>query len=595
MTDDSANNPRTLIDVLRARAESDGDRIGYVFLRGGVEPFASLTFSDLDRRARAIAEEIRRHAAVGARALLPFPAGLDFVAAFFGCLYAGVIAVPAPPISESPSNPAAWAAAARTRAVIEDCRPDVVLCTEADLSRLDGQIREAAGLNTVVDIPIDLVDLGQALRWQRPAITALSTAYLQYSSGSTGSPKGVVLTHQNVLHNLRAICDVCTPTRETTAALWLPTFHDMGLISGVISPAYSGCRAEMMSPMAFVQRPYTWLAALSRPDSVTAAPNFAFDLCVDRVKPDQLRRLDLSGWRHAIVGAERVRPSTLQRFADTFGPCGFRPESFLPCYGLAESTLMVTAGSATGAPTVRHFDLAAMSRGLLHSTPGPSRTAALVGNGRPCGDSRVLIADPTTHRAMPNGEIGEVLVASDSVGTGYWHEQRESAGVFGIRVPGSDSAYLRTGDLGGLVDGELFITGRLKDVLKVDGSNHFPQDLETTAENADRAVRPGHCAVVSVDGDRTEQLVVLAELTPMTLRGGVSQADHERITLAIRRAIVGRHCVAVGDVKLLRPGALPFTSSGKLQRFACRAEYLAGHLDPFLVVEPIDDEEQVAS
>ena len=587
---DTMRTPATLIDVLRNRADTDAFRVGYVYLRDGAEPEASWTFGELDRRARAIAVEIRREVPVGGRALLPFPPGLDFVAAFFGCLYAGVIAVPAPPISSALTNAAAWAAAARTRAVIEDCRPELLLCTHSALTKVAPEFRVAAGLDRVIEIPTDQVDTNQQRHWRPPTVTPASIAYLQYSSGSTGTPKGVVLTHQNVLHNLRAIVDTCKPTIQTVAALWLPAFHDMGLISGVLSPAYSGCRVELMAPLAFVQRPVNWLTALSRDDSVTAAPNFAFDLCVDRVSDDKIRRLDLRGWRHAIVGAERISPHTLERFTAAFAGCGFRPETFLPCYGLAESTLMVTAGRVGRPPVVRHFDLAAMADGTLRARSGPDRAVSLVGNGRPRQGFRVIIADPETLQPRPDGDIGEVCVSSDSVGSGYWRKPEKSADTFGLSVDGTGDGFLRTGDLGAVVDGELFITGRLKDLVIVDGSNHYPQDLEASAEHSHPAVRAGHCVVVSVDDEHSERVVALAELTPTAIRARLTADSVRQITTAIRRSVTDRHAIPVADVMLLRPGTLPFTSSGKLQRFACKSDYLSGRLERSRI-NPVTDTE----
>lgn len=573
---------RTLVDVCRARATATPTRVSHVFLRDGEEPEARLTYEQLDRSARVLAVELSRHASPGDRVLLAYPPGLDFVIGFFGCLYAGLIAVPTAPVEADRSE-----AASRARAVAGSAAPRLLLSSAEFLDSNGAQLRTAIGDDAVTPIAVDHVDAGSAQRWSRPAIDADTVAYLQYSSGSTGDPKGVILTHRQVLHNASIINDLVEAGPDSKAVSWLPMFHDMGLLSGCIMPIFAGCCATIMSPTAFLRRPYRWLAALSSGDTVTAVPNFALDLCVRRVDEQQRSNLDLRGLRHVIVGAERVRPQTLERFTAAFAPCGFRPESLRPCYGLAEATLLVSGGPAGRPPHVRRFDPAALRRD--EAVPGTAGTPGqpLVACGEAGPGLRVVIADPGTLRPAPPDRIGEIFVSGGSVGTGYWNAPQATADTFGVTIEGIDGSFLRTGDLGVIVEGQLFITGRRKDLIVVDGVNHHPVDLESTVELAHPAIRSGGCAVVSVDERGRERVVVLAEMTGQALRAadpasppdGRSEAGHAVITAAVRRALSAHHGLAVHDIVLLPPGSLPFTSSGKLRRFACREGYREGHFE----------------
>jgi acyl-CoA synthetase (AMP-forming)/AMP-acid ligase II len=573
----------TLVDLTRQRARSATAARGYTFVSGTGVPKARLSFAELDLRARAVAVELGRVARPGSRALLHYEPGLDFLIGFFGCLYAGVIAVPAAPLEGTSADSAT---AARLRAILRSAGPDVVLTTSPDTRPAPALLAES-GLSGLTRVDTDLVDPGLAAGWSPPHIDENSVAYLQYSSGSTGEPKGVVITHRNVLHNLRIIAELLEVDEDTHGCFWLPMFHDMGLVSGGLMPLLAGGDVTLMAPMTFLQRPHVWLSALSRPRSVTAAPNFAYDHCVSRLSDRQRTTLDLSGWTCAIVGAERVRTSTLERFAGAFRPVGFREEAFLPCYGLAESVLMVTGGRLDLPAAAVRVDREALARGRARLDPGPGTsgdvgpadaTVSLVGAGSVRPGLDVVVADPDTLRPRPAGELGEVLVAGPSVGAGYWSAPAQTAHTFGVTVPGRTGSFLRTGDVGMFLDGELYITGRVKDLIIVGGRNHHASDLEATVETSHEALRPGFCAVVSVDDGDGERVVVLAEVVARSLRvpadrAALTAAD---ITTSIRRDVSAVHGVRVSDVLLLRPGSLPFTSSGKLQRFACRRGYVEG-------------------
>lgn len=546
---------RTLAELCRARAKATPNRLSHVYLRDGETPQAQLTCERLDVAARAVAVEIGRHAPPGARALLHYPPGLDFVVAFFGCLYAGVIAVPIAPVEEGRGE-----SAARARAVTRSASPSVVLCTAAFLE----SSANLCGTSTpAITIATDRVDPASAQDWHSHGDDADAIAYLQFSSGSTGDPKGAVLSHRQVLHNLDLITNLVRLTPDSNVVSWLPMFHDMGLLAGCILSVFTGCPVTLMSPAAFLMRPYRWLAALSSGDAISVAPTFALDLCVRRIGERQRAGLDLSGLRQVIIGAEPVRAQTLERFTEAFAPCGLRPQALQPCYGLAEATLLVTGGPPSRPPTIRTFD----------ATPSESgrRSRPLVACGEVAGDLRVVIADPETLVPCAVDQVGEILVSGASVASGYWNAPEATAKTFGVTVPGHEGRYLRTGDLGVLLDGQLFITGRHKDTIVVDGANHYPTDLESTVEIADPAVRPGRCAVVSVEDSRRERVVVLAETS-------APAADATRIAGAVRRAVSEQHGIAVHDVVVLPPGRLPFTSSGKLRRAACRAGYQEGSL-----------------
>jgi acyl-CoA synthetase (AMP-forming)/AMP-acid ligase II len=579
MLDDAADPP-TLVDACRRRAVCDSDRRGYTFLADGVDSAHELSFGELDSRARAVAAAIAEHVQPGARALLHYPSGLDFVVAFFGCLYAGVTAVP---MAQIDGASAGGPLLARCRAIAESAAPDLLLSVRSSLERLDPQQRRLAGLDGLEALATDAVDDAWAARWRMPEIDGDTIAYLQYSSGSTGVPKGVMLTHRSVLHNLASIRDLCGVGRNSAGALWLPMFHDMGLVAGVLMPVHSGGHMKLMSPMSFLKRPHRWLAALSEPGAISAAPNFAYELCAQRVSDRQLAELDLSGWGCAIVGAERVRPATLERFARRFAASGFRSEAFAPCYGLAESTLLVTGGPLGRRPTVRPVALEALARHDVAPATDGETSVALAGCGSPRPGMRVVVVDPGTLRPMPPGRVGEICISGESLGIGYFGAPESTAQAFGVELEGIPGSFLRTGDLGALADGELFVTGRCKELIIIDGSNHYPPDLEATAEAAHPAIRRGSCAVVAVDDGDRERVVVLAELTGRAIRdaarGGDTVDGDAEVTGALRRALSSGHGVALDDVVLLRPGSLPVTSSGKLQRVACRSRYLAGQFE----------------
>jgi len=541
---------------------------------------AALTMADLDLRARAIAVRLTELAVPGSRVLLSYPPGLDFVTGFFGVLYAGMIAVPVAPVDGDSTA----VKRSRIESIAQSAEPDVLLTSSAAAEQVKKVLADAGQLCGLQVLATDEVPDAAASQWTRPDIGPSTVAYLQYSSGSTGQPKGVILRHANVLHNLDLITEngQDDPAGRATFVSWLPIFHDMGLISGVVEPIYAGFGSVLMSPVAFVQRPFSWLRAISDAGRASgAAPNFAYEMCARRSKPEQRAQLDLSGWAIALVGAEPVRAQTMRLFAETFAASGFRPGTLYPSYGLAESTVMVSGGPVGRGAVIRAFDARALTTGQVRPAGPGAKERELVGCGEIQSSVTVVITRPGTDEPCPPDEVGEILVCSPSVGDGYWDQPEESARTFGARVRGhGEDEFLRTGDLGFIFDDQLFVTGRLKDVVIIDGHNHYPHDIELTVGTSHPAIREGFCCALSVDQGDAERLVVLAEVSHRQLKsqdGGRSATDE--VATAVRRAVTAEHGIAVSDVVLLRLGTLPFTSSGKIQRMECRARYQAGNFD----------------
>jgi acyl-CoA synthetase (AMP-forming)/AMP-acid ligase II len=573
------HQPRTIAELLQRRAAEQGRRLAYTFLVDGEVEGPRLTYADLDASARRIAAElIGRGVSVGERALLLYPPGLDFIAAFFGCMYAGVIAVPS-----FPPHPAQIARALpRLVGIAADAELSVVLTTASLASSVDAITRHAPLLGEPTWIATDALDHSSG----DPASRDLSgdaLAFLQYTSGSTSAPKGVMVSHANLLHNLGYANYVEENDSESVSVSWLPVIHDMGLIEGVLEPLFAGYPAYLMAPAAFLQRPARWLRAMSKYRATNSGgPNFAYDLCVRKISDAQLAELELSAWRVAYNGAEPVRAETLVGFHERFRKAGFRWRSFYPVYGLAEATLVVSSGRRAYEPSIRSTDGAEISRGRLTA---PTTSTPAVRRLVPCGHvgfgTRVAIVNPETRCSCAENEIGEIWVKSPSVARGYWRRTQQTAETFGAYLDNGDGPFLRTGDLGTLTNGELLVTGRLKDVLIVRGLKHYPQDLELTAEREHAALRPGCSAAFSFDREGTEVVVIAAEVDPRQLPS--DEPGRSRVLCdvasAIRRAVTDEHGIVLDAISFLAIGTMPKTSSGKLRRHACRTGFLDEKLD----------------
>jgi len=572
----------TIVDLLRQRAAYRPHDRAFTFLVDGENEELNISYAELDRKARALGAWLMDRGMVGKRVLLLYPSGLDFIAAFMGCLYGGAIAVPAYPPRKNRS-------VERIEAIAADADASVALTTRDVIDRFDALRAAAPSLENLVWKVDSELEPAWADRWERPDIDGDTLAFLQYTSGSTGTPKGVMLSHENLLHNSLRIMQAFEITRSQSGVFWLPSFHDMGLIGGILVPLYGGKFNVLMSPVAFLQKPLRWLQAISKyRATISGGPNFAYELCVRKTTPEQRAALDLSSWSLAFNGAEPVRAETIDAFCEAFAPSGFRRQAFYPCYGLAESTLMVTGGMKFEPPVIRSFDASSIETGT--AAPRPSGGRRLVGSGRELDGQDVLIVDPATCEALPPGRVGEIWVSGPSVAQGYWNRTDESQATFGAMLaqaepvaPGQVVAkwrpnpgpYLRTGDLGFFEDGELFVTGRLKDLIIIRGRNHYPQDLERTVEEASSLVRAGSVAAFAVDVDDRERVCIVAEIE----RGKREASEIAAAFDAIRSRLAREHEVAAEAIVLVRPNSVPKTSSGKIQRHACKRQFLDGTLE----------------
>jgi len=555
----------SLVEYACRNAAEQPDGEAFTFLADGEREAASLTRGELDRKARAIGGLLQRmdHRE---RALLLYPPGLDFIAAFFGCLYSGTIAVPAYPPSSVKTQP-------RLRSIVRDARPRVVLTTGVLAQRVERLTSQIPELRDAAWQRTDELPVGMEEDWTAPLLGPDTLAFLQYTSGSTATPRGVMVSHGNLLHNQEMIRTAFGQSAESVIVGWLPLYHDMGLIGNVLQPLFVGGRCILMSPVAFLQRPVRWLAAISRYRATTSGgPNFAYDLCARKIAAADREVLDLSTWSLAFNGAEPVRAETLERFAATFAPQGFDRRAFYPCYGLAEATLFVTGGESGRPPLLRTVSATALERdrGVDEEAGASGRT--LVGCGHPWSGQDLLVVDPETAVPCAAGQVGEIWVAGPSVAQGYWDLPEETERVFGAFTRDGRGPCLRTGDLGFVHDGELFVTGRLKDLIILRGRNLYPQDLEATAERSHPALRPGCGAAFAVDRNGEERLVIFQEVERE------ARAEAGVISSAIRQAIAEEHEIQAYEIVVLPPGAVPKTSSGKVQRHASRQLYLAGEL-----------------
>jgi acyl transferase domain-containing protein/acyl-CoA synthetase (AMP-forming)/AMP-acid ligase II len=561
----------SLVDLLRYRVLNQPEEIAYTFLVDGERESVSLTYQELDRKARAIATQLLQQVGViGSRALLLYPPGMEFVAAFFGCLYAGFVAVPAYPPRRNQKM-------SRLQAIVSDSQAVVALTTESELASIQAQLTENTTLAILPWLATDSINSELASGWREPTSNRDTLAFLQYTSGSTGTPKGVMITHGNLLHNSKLIYQFFGHTPESKGVIWLPPYHDMGLIGGVLQPLYGGFPVTLMSPVAFLQKPFRWLQAISRYKATTSGgPDFAYDLACRQITPEQLASLDLSSWEVAFTGAEPVRAQTLARFAETFAPCGFRQEAFYPCYGMAETTLIVSGGEKSQAPIIQHVQAAALEKNQVVNATDKDGVRTIVGCGQSNPDQKVLVVDPESLTPCPNGQVGEVWVAGPSVAQGYWNRSKQTKEAFqAYLADGKTGPFLRTEDLGFLLDGELFITGRLKDLIIIMGRNHYPQDIEITVEKSHPALRPGCGAAFAVEINNSERLVIVQEVERSYLR----KLNANEVIGAIRKAVAEEHDIQAHAILLLKTNSLPKTSSGKVQRSTCRVGFESATLD----------------
>lgn len=619
------------IDLLHHLKTHQPDDTAFIFLKDGETEDGILTYQGLDLRARRIALRLRERVAAGERALLLYPPGLDFIAAFFGCLYAGVIAVPAyPPHPARPER-----TLPRLMAIVKDSGVRFSLTAASRLAQFHKVFGTAPELEKMEWITTDDIADEPAADWKKPGLDPDDIAFLQYTSGSTGDPKGVMVSHRNLMQNEQRIHRAYGVEPRDICVGWLPLYHDMGLIGNVLQSMYSGIPYIFMSPMAFLQRPVRWLEAISRYRATsTGAPNFAYDLCSRRVTSGQKALLDLSCWKIAFNGSEPISVDTLDRFTRAFSECGFKREAFFPCYGLAEATLMVSGSGKDDPPTLLTVDQESLARNQVRlvslqeaRNDNDIIPARLVGCGKSLVGQRIAIVHPETRTPLKSGELGEVWTAGPHVAKGYWEKPEISEAAFRARMAVEETqspseTWLRTGDLGFLWNQELFVTGRIKDLIIIRGRNHYPQDIEKTAETAHPLIRPESCAAFSVEVEGEERLAIVAEVERRFPGRGkrfesrrkytelpeyIPKADlpfrPDEVVGDVRKGISEVHELQTYAVLLLKVGTIPRTSSGKIRRHACKQGFLDNSLDVVgcglanhageIVPEKIPDQEEI--
>ncbi len=564
---------QTFLDLVRQRVETYRDKPAFDYCRYSPEgeEHSQLTFGELDNRARATASVLQQMGATGERALVLCPSGLDFIVAFFGCIYAGVVPVPVHP-------PARARVIGRVASIVHDTEARFTVTTAETQAKFQSAIDDMADGPTMEWCAVDDI-AASAEQWVAPDIHPDDTAMLQYTSGSTGSPKGVVVTHRNLLSNVEAIRTAWGGGNDRARGVfWLPLHHDMGLIGGILTSIYVGATSYFMPPESFIERPMRWLEAIAKHGgTITAAPNFAYQLCVDLSSPEERAALDLSTMTTAMCGAEPIRAATLQRFMDAFAPAGFQPKGFAPVYGMAESTLLVSGNADRTAPVVRHLDSNALrEHRIVPVAPEHPDAASFVGCGHAQRNHETVIVDPATGRPCADDEVGEIWLAGGSVANGYWGNAGETAQTFNAFLADGRGPFLRTGDLGFHLDGELFVSGRLKDLIVIRGRNHYPEDIEAAVQDSHDALLRGRGAAFSItlDSDPGEQLVVVQEVD----RYRVGEIDTDDVIAAIRTAVTEHHEIQPRTIVLTEPSTIPTTSSGKIRRSRCRQRFLDGDL-----------------
>ncbi|WP_428029950.1 AMP-binding protein [Ancylobacter sp.] len=560
----------TIAARLNALAEAADCRWSITFLDSHGAVFERAGAGELAARAAAIAGFLERESAPGAPVLLVFQPSVDFLAAFLACQWSGRLAVPINP-------PRRHRLIQRLQAVAADSGAAVALtgggvAEQSALWQADSAELAAIRWQDVSDIATDPAH-ATPLREVDPA----ATCFIQYTSGSTALPKGVEVSHANLMADMARMEAVWGLSPSSTMVTWLPAFHDLGLIFGLLQTLYSGCPVVQMAPNSFLQRPVLWLEAISRFGGThTAAPNFAYDLCTRRILPEQRAGLDLSSLVMAMNAAEPIDPQVMENFVETFGPRGFRREAFAPAYGLAESTLAVTASPIGTQPKLFTLDAAALEAGRIAPAGGSARQAVIAGCGAPLADVAFAIVDPETGRRQPPDRVGEIWVGGPTIARGYWRRPEETVATFGVRVAGEDDPtfYLRTGDLGAMIDGELCVTGRIKDLIILSGANHYPQDIERVAQAAHTALRAGSGAAFGLMGEPGGEQIVLVQEVERTQR----RIDPAPVFAAISVAVWQTLELQLARIVLVEPGAVLRTSSGKIQRAANRMAWRAGEL-----------------
>jgi acyl-CoA synthetase (AMP-forming)/AMP-acid ligase II len=561
---------KSLVDILQWRSTHQPNKIIYRFLQDGEDDERTMTVGELDVRSKSIASQLQKIASKGDRAIILVPAGLDFIIAKFSCFYAGIVAVPVPP----PHHLRIEKSIHATVRIIHDAKPSLVILHKNLSLAIKRSPQLASKFNGIHFIELDEEMPDTSTAWNSPDISEEDIAFLQYTSGSTSTPKGVMISHKNLLSNLHAIERSMELTEDNQSVFWLPPYHDMGLIGGILQPLYSGFTVTLIPHLLFLQKPVRWLKAISKYQADTSgAPNFAYELCLKKVTPEQRDQLHLSTWQIAMNGAEPVNLQTMEKFCDYFAPCGFQQRTFAPCYGLAEATLMISSIAKRDSYQAITIDRTALQENKVVVQQNGTDLQTIVGCGKCIDDHQLRIVDPNTHLTCRQDEIGEIWFRGPSVARGYREKDAETEYSFGARLQETnDGPFLRTGDLGFIADGQLFVTGRIKNLIIIDGKNFYPHDIEKVVQNAHFAIEPMGSAAISCEKNGSEQLVILIETRHNT---HFSQDD---LIHSIRNAISEQFSLSVDDIQLVPPGFIPRTTSGKIKHHECKMKYLLNHV-----------------
>lgn len=563
----------TLVDLLHQRAIFQPEAIAYTFLNDGETVSATYSFAQLDSRARAIAAFLQKNNHEGGdAAILLYPPGMQYLEAFFGCLYAGIIAIPAYPPRKNRSIE-------RVESIIKDSGAKMILTDGQIHSNIQKSFKSNIQLENVKLILTEEISSVSARDWLYPEINKQTVAFIQYTSGSTGNPKGVVLTHGNIIRNQQLIKEAFQHSDKTVFVSWLPLYHDMGLIGNVLQPLYLGIHCVLMPPVAFLQKPIRWLQAMSKyGGTTTGAPNFAYDLCIDKIPDEQLLSLDLRNWDLAYNGSEPIKAETIEKFSEKFSVCGFQKKAFCPCYGLAEATLLVTSTDKYKEPVILSVKKKELERErkVIISNNNSEQTVFFVSSGKTYLGLKLIVVVQESNIKCEEDQIGEIWISDETISKGYWDKPFKNIEVFGAELQNEAGVkYLRTGDLGFIHGNELFVTGRIKDLIIMRGRNYYPQDIELTVYNCHESLLKGSGSAFSIDLSGSEELIVIQELEHRAEK----HVDAESICQSIREAIVKVHEISPHTIVLTRQLSIPKTSSGKLQRYLAKQYYLDGNLE----------------
>ncbi|MCZ8495668.1 fatty acyl-AMP ligase [Priestia megaterium] len=573
------SNYSSMIDLLSHKVMIHPEKVVYTFLSNDNQDETNITYQELHMYAKQIAAYLQHLGLEGQRALLMYPSGIDYVKAFLGCIYANVIPVPVYPPGLSRNME-------RLKAIMDDSATNIILTTTQLHSKISFHFSDELSNMNLKWIPIDDISHDYRDQWSHPKVDKESLAFLQYTSGSTSSPKGVMVTHGNILHNEAMIKAACQHNEDTVMLGWLPMYHDMGLIGNILQPLYLGAKCVFMSPMDFLQKPFRWLSAISKyKATISGGPNFAYDLCLKKITDEQKVQLDLSSWEVAFNGAEPVRYETIQKFAQAFKDCNFKLNQFFPCYGMAEATLFITGNEKLTKPVSKGFCKENLLENKAIERPINSENSVkLIGCGMTWLDQKVEIVNTDSLSKCASNEIGEIWVKGDSIAKGYFGRKQETNYAFNNTVKDTnENGFLRTGDLGFFHEGQLFVTGRLKDVIVLRGKNHYPQDIELTVEKADQTIISGASAAFSVDINGEEKLIIVAEIErkyrPRPHNERELKGYLDSVLRNIRQQVMEEHEVQPYTISLLKTSSIPKTSSGKIQRSACKNAYLNNGLE----------------